>query len=117
MAAIRAAQLGFKTACVEMWRDENGMERLGGTCLNVGCIPSKALLESSELFHKSQGRIRGARIGAKKLTLDIAKMIARKQAIVDQLTAGIAQLFQANGIDWIKGKANCARQSGGGQRS
>ncbi len=104
VAAIRAAQLGFKTACVEMWRDENGMERLGGTCLNVGCIPSKALLESSELFHKAREEFAVHGIGAKKLTLDIAKMIARKQAIVDQLTAGIAQLFQANGIDWIKGK-------------
>lgn len=103
VAAIRAAQLGFSTACVDMWRDENSKARLGGTCLNVGCIPSKALLESSELFHKAREEFASHGIGAEKLSLDLARMIARKQTVVDQLTGGIAQLFQANGIDWIKG--------------
>ena len=109
VAAIRAAQLGFRTACVDMWRDENATARLGGTCLNVGCIPSKALLESSELFHKAREEFAVHGIGAKNLTLDLATMSARKQAIVDQLTGGIAQLFQANGIDWIRGKGRLRR--------
>lgn len=104
VAAIRAAQLGFKTACVEMWQDDNGKDRLGGTCLNVGCIPSKALLESTELFHKAQVEMEthGIRVG--EVSIDIDKMLARKNDIVDQLTGGIAQLFQANGIEWIKGR-------------
>ncbi|UJF25252.1 dihydrolipoyl dehydrogenase [Suttonella sp. R2A3] len=104
VAAIRAAQLGFKTACVEMWQDDAGKDRLGGTCLNVGCIPSKALLESSELFHKSQHELATHGISAENVSIDIAKMISRKNEIVDQLTGGIAQLFQANGIEWIKGR-------------
>lgn len=104
VAAIRAAQLGFKTACVEMWRDEAGKDRLGGTCLNVGCIPSKALLESTALFHKAETEFAAHGISAGKVKIDIEAMIARKNGIVDQLTSGIAQLFQANGIAWIKGK-------------
>lgn len=104
VAAIRAAQLGFKTACVEMWRDEAGKDRLGGTCLNVGCIPSKALLESTALFHKAEHEFAEHGISADKVKMDVTKMIARKDAIVEQLTGGIAQLFQANGIEWLKGK-------------
>ena len=104
VAAIRAAQLGFKTACVEMWRDDDGKPRLGGTCLNVGCIPSKALLESSALFHKLQHDIAVHGISAQDVNIDIAQMIARKNGIVNQLTDGIAQLFQANKIEWIQGK-------------
>ncbi len=104
VAAIKAAQLGFKTACVEMWRDENGKGRLGGTCLNVGCIPSKALLESTGLFHKAQSEFAIHGISATKVSIDIATMLARKNKIVDQLTSGIAQLFQANKIEWIKGR-------------
>lgn len=104
VAAIRAAQLGFKTACVEMWKDDAGKDRLGGTCLNVGCIPSKALLESSALYHKTKDELGVHGISADNVKIDISQMLARKEAIVDQLTGGIAQLFQANKIDWIKGK-------------
>lgn len=104
VAAIRAAQLGFSTACVEMWQDDGGKERLGGTCLNVGCIPSKALLESSALYHKAQSEFDIHGISASDVKIDISKMLARKNKIVDQLTSGIAQLFQANKIDWIKGR-------------
>lgn len=104
VAAIRAAQLGFKTACVEMWQDEDGTARLGGTCLNVGCIPSKALLESSELFHKAKMEMAVHGIHVGEVSMDVAKMVARKDEIVAQLTGGIAQLFQANGITWLKGR-------------
>lgn len=104
VAAIRAAQLGFKTACVEMWRDEDGKGRLGGTCLNVGCIPSKALLESSALYHKAKEEFAVHGISADGLKMDVAAMIGRKAEIVEQLTGGIAQLFQTNGIEWIQGK-------------
>ena len=104
VAAIRAAQLGFKTACVEMWKDDDGKERLGGTCLNVGCIPSKALLESSHLFHQIGHGLEAHGIAIADLKIDIAQMIARKRGIVNQLTDGIAQLFQANKIEWIKGR-------------
>lgn len=104
VAAIRAAQLGFRTACVEMWRDEAGKDRLGGTCLNVGCIPSKALLESSALYHKAKEEFAVHGISTGEVQMDVSKMIGRKAEIVEQLTGGIAQLFQANGIEWIKGK-------------
>lgn len=104
VAAIRAAQLGFKTACVEMWKDNDGKDRLGGTCLNVGCIPSKALLESSHLYHQMAHGLDAHGIAIADLNIDIAKMIARKAGIVNQLTDGIAQLFQANKIEWIKGR-------------
>ncbi|MBV7435143.1 dihydrolipoyl dehydrogenase [Cardiobacteriaceae bacterium TAE3-ERU3] len=104
VAAIRAAQLGFKVACVEMWQDDEGKDRLGGTCLNVGCIPSKALLESSELFHKAQHDLEIHGIDVSDVKIDISKMLARKNQIVEQLTGGIAQLFQANGVEWLKGR-------------
>ena len=98
VAAIRAAQLGYKTACVE------AATTLGGTCLNVGCIPSKALLETTHLYHKIQYDSAAHGIGTGTATLDIATMIARKDDIVKQLTGGIAQLFKANGIDWLQGR-------------
>lgn len=105
VAAIRAAQLGFKTACVEKWRDAQGKARLGGTCLNVGCIPSKALLESSALFHKTAHELETHGISAENVAISVEKMQARKAGIVDQLTGGIAQLFQANQVSWIQGHA------------
>lgn len=104
VAAIRCAQLGFKVACVEMRCDQEGTSRLGGTCLNVGCIPSKALLESSALFHKAKAEFKTHGIVADKIALDVEKMLARKDEIVNQLTSGVAQLFKANGIALISGK-------------
>jgi len=103
VAAIRAAQLGLKTACIEKWVDADGKTKLGGTCLNVGCIPSKALLDSSYKFHEVQAtlEVHGIKIG--KTSLDVAAMIARKDKIVNQLTSGIAGLFKANGVTSLAG--------------
>lgn len=104
VAAIRAAQLGYSVACIESWRDEANEPRLGGTCLNVGCIPSKALLESSGRFHAAQSEFAAHGIHVGELSVDIATMQARKNDIVKQLTSGIAMLFKANKVEWIQGK-------------
>ena len=102
VAAIRAAQLGLKTACVEKWIDEKGAAVLGGTCLNVGCIPSKALLESTHQFHNAQhADVHG--IMTSDVTMDVKKMVARKDSIVKNLTGGIAGLFKANGVTVLQG--------------
>ncbi len=103
VAAIRAAQLGLKTACVEKWINKQDKPALGGTCLNVGCIPSKALLESTELYHDAQNNFSDLGISFSELSLDVPKMIARKDKIVTELTGGIEMLFKANKIDWLKG--------------
>jgi dihydrolipoamide dehydrogenase len=102
-AAIRAAQLGLKVACVDDWRDTQGGPVLGGTCLNAGCIPSKALLETSELYllARDHGPTHGLRF--KELSLDLAAMMAHKDKVVFELTRGIATLFKANGVAWIPG--------------
>ncbi len=104
VAAIRAAQLGFKVACVEKWITPEGTPALGGTCLNVGCIPSKALLESSHHYSyaKESFSQHGIKVGG--VGIDVAQMINRKDEIVKQLTGGIAQLFKANKIDWLQGE-------------
>ena len=104
VAAIRCAQLGLKTACVDDWLDKAGKPALGGTCLNAGCIPSKALLESSELYDRMQHSFDGHGINIKGVTLDVAAMIGNKDAIVTGLTNGIASLFESNAIDWIPGR-------------
>ncbi|WP_027857221.1 dihydrolipoyl dehydrogenase [Marinobacterium jannaschii] len=102
VAAIRAAQLGLKTACVEKWIDEKGAPVLGGTCLNVGCIPSKALLESTHQFHKTQhADVHGIATG--EVSMDVPKMVARKDKIVKNLTGGIGGLFKANGVTTLQG--------------
>lgn len=103
VAAIRAAQLGFKTACVEKWIDDKGDSVLGGTCLNIGCIPSKALLESTHKYVEAQEGLAVHGIKAGKVSLDVSAMMARKEKIVGQLTGGIAGLFKANGVTPIKG--------------
>jgi dihydrolipoamide dehydrogenase len=96
VAAIRAAQLGLKTACVEKY------SRLGGTCLNVGCIPSKALLESSEKFDDANQHFAAHGIDG-TVKLNLANMMARKVDVVDKLTKGIEGLFKKNKVTWIKG--------------
>ncbi|MBI3779368.1 MAG: dihydrolipoyl dehydrogenase [Gammaproteobacteria bacterium] len=103
-AAIRAAQLGLKVACVDDWRDAQGGPALGGTCLNAGCIPSKALLETSELYAqvRDHGPAHGLRF--KELSLDLPAMMAHKDKVVSELTRGIATLFKANGVTWIPGR-------------
>lgn len=104
VAAIRCAQLGMKTACVDKWLGRDGQPSLGGTCLNAGCIPSKALLESSEWYDRLQQGVATHGIAVDGVTLDVATMIASKDAIVRDLTGGIASLFKANGIEWIQGR-------------
>ena len=100
--AIRAAQLGLKTACIDRSLGKDGQPSLGGTCLNWGCIPSKALLDASQKYAELQG-LETLGIEAKEVSLDLPKMIARKDAVVAQLTGGISSLFQANGVDFCPG--------------
>ena len=103
VAAIRAAQLGLKVACVEKWINKQDKPALGGTCLNVGCIPSKALLESTELYHEAKHNFDDLGINTGDVTVNVPKMIARKDKIVSELTGGIEMLFKANKIDWLIG--------------
>ena len=103
VAAIRCGQLGMKTACVEKWTSDTGKQVLGGTCLNVGCIPSKALLESSHKYEEAKHDFDVHGISLDKLEIDVPKMIGRKDTIVKNLTGGIASLFKANGVTSIQG--------------
>ncbi|ODU20511.1 MAG: dihydrolipoyl dehydrogenase [Sphingomonas sp. SCN 67-18] len=101
VAAIRAAQLGLKTACAE------GRETLGGTCLNVGCIPSKALLHASELYEEAHsGALAKFGVNISGTRLDLGQMHAEKEKAVGELTGGIAFLFKKNKVDWLKGYAS-----------
>ncbi|MDG2003084.1 MAG: dihydrolipoyl dehydrogenase [Novosphingobium sp.] len=100
VAAIRAAQLGLKTACVE------SRETLGGTCLNVGCIPSKALLHGSELFEEAHdGTLAKFGVRTGKVTIDVSTLQGEKASAVKELTGGIEFLFKKNKVDWLKGRA------------
>jgi dihydrolipoamide dehydrogenase len=103
IAAIRAAQLGLSTACIEQWKTPAGERALGGTCLNVGCIPSKALLESSEHYERAEHKLRAHGISASGLQFDLARMLARKDQIVRKMTSGIAGLFKKNKVTWLQG--------------
>src|SRR5690242_17880597 len=98
VAAIRAGQLGMKVACVE------NRATLGGTCLNVGCIPSKALLQSSEKFEETQHALAQHGIKVAGVDLDLGTMLARKDKVVSDNVKGIEFLFKKNKVDWIKGK-------------
>jgi len=108
IAAIRAAQLGLATACVEDWKAPKGDPRLGGTCLNVGCIPSKALLESSENYERVMGPFKEHGITATGVKLDLATMMERKEKIVVKMTSGIAGLFRKNKVAWLQGRGKIA---------
>ncbi len=105
VAAIRCAQLGLNTACVDQWVNARSKPALGGTCLNVGCIPSKSLLESSERFAQAQHELADHGVKVSGVKLDLAVMQARKERVVQDLTQGIEQLFKANGITWVQGRA------------
>ena len=105
VAAIRCAQLGLKTACIDAWVGADGKPALGGTCLNVGCIPSKSLLESSEQYAHARHGLAAHGIGVGDVSLDLDTMMQRKQGVVHDLTRGIAQLFRANGVTHVPGKA------------
>ncbi len=102
VAAIRAAQLGFRTACID------SRASLGGTCLNIGCIPSKALLQSSEKFAETGHVLAEHGIKVADLSLDLAAMMDRKDKVVMTLTRGVEFLFRKNKIDWLKGKGRIA---------
>ncbi|TXH03504.1 MAG: dihydrolipoyl dehydrogenase [Nevskiaceae bacterium] len=101
--AIRAGQLGFKVACIDAWLNRDNTPAFGGTCLNAGCIPSKALLESSENYHRLQHEFAAHGIGVQGVTLDLAKMQARKQTVSRSLTSGIKTLFKANNVVGLEG--------------
>lgn len=103
VAAIRCAQLGLKTACVESWHNAKGDAALGGTCLNVGCIPSKALLDSSHHFEHMRKHAKDHGISTGEVSIDIAVMQKRKDKIVQTLTQGIGALFTKNGVRWVQG--------------
>jgi len=103
VAAIRAAQLGLKTACIEKWKNDKGAGVNGGTCLNVGCIPSKALLDSSYKYHEAKEDLAVHGISSKGVEIDIPAMLDRKNKIINQLTGGIAGLFKANGVTALYG--------------
>ncbi len=101
-AAIRGAQLGFSVACIEK-RVHKGEPALGGTCLNVGCIPSKALLDSSHRYEATKHELEAHGITTGDVNIDIKKMLERKDSIVKGLTAGVAGLLKGNGVDWLQG--------------
>ncbi len=102
VAAIRAAQLGLRTACIDR------RDTLGGTCLNIGCIPSKALLQSSEKFAEARNGLAEHGIAVGEVTLDLARMMARKDRVVSTLTRGVEFLFRKNKVDWLKGTGRIA---------
>ena len=104
VAAIRAAQLGLNTACIDMNTGKDGKAALGGTCLNVGCIPSKALLDSSKHFHHLQHDYAAHGISVSDASIDIGTMISRKDSVVKKLTGGVAQLFKANKVKQFHGR-------------
>ncbi|OBX35692.1 dihydrolipoyl dehydrogenase [Halomonas elongata] len=103
VAAIRAAQLGLKTACVEKWVNKEGKTVHGGTCLNVGCIPSKALLESSHKFVEARDHFEEIGIDMEAPTPNIAKMLEFKEKVIAKNVGGISALFKANGVTAIDG--------------
>ncbi len=103
IAAIRASQLGMNVACIDEWENLDGKNAFGGTCLNAGCIPSKALLESSELYHRAGHEFSKHGINISDVRIDVAAMQKRKATIVRQLTGGIAGLFKANKIAGLAG--------------
>ncbi len=106
IAAIRAAQLGFNTACIDEWKNEKGGPAPGGTCTNVGCIPSKALLQSSEHFEQAGHHFADHGIGLKDLTIDIAKMLGRKDTVVKQNNDGILYLLKKNKVTFFHGRGS-----------
>ena len=101
IAAIRAAQLGFNVACIDEWKNAKGGPALGGTCTNVGCIPSKALLQSSEHFEHAGKHFADHGIEVKGLGLDVAKMLGRKDQVVKQNNDGIQFLFKKNKVSSV----------------
>ncbi|WP_092483322.1 dihydrolipoyl dehydrogenase [Candidatus Ichthyocystis hellenicum] len=106
VAAIRASQRGFKTACVDCWVDQSGAPCYGGTCLNVGCIPSKALLQSSEFYAQAKYDFSDHGVVLGSVQLDLDKMLQRKQKIISDNNRGISHLFKKNSVTTIFGRAS-----------
>ncbi|MCV2366762.1 dihydrolipoyl dehydrogenase [Roseateles oligotrophus] len=106
IAAIRAAQLGFNVACVDEWKNEKGGPAPGGTCTNVGCIPSKALLQSSEHFDHANHHFAEHGISADNVKMDVSKMLARKDMVVKQNNDGILYLFKKNKVTFFHGRGS-----------
>ena len=103
-AAIKAAQLGMNVACIDMYINKHSKPALGGTCANVGCIPSKALLDSTWKYHEAKEDFAIHGIEAKSVKMNVGEMIARKDNIVKKQTDGVAMLFQVNGVTWLQGR-------------
>ena len=114
IAAIRAAQLGFNVACIDEWKNAAGGAAPGGTCTNVGCIPSKALLQSSEHFEHANLHFADHGISTGKVEMDVAKMIARKDAVVKQNNDGILYLFKKNKVTFFHGRGSFVKAVEGG---
>lgn len=106
IAAIRAAQLGFNTACIDEWKNAAGGPAPGGTCTNVGCIPSKALLQSSEHFEHANHHFADHGISTGKVSMDVAKMVGRKDTVVKQNNDGILYLFKKNKVSFFHGRGS-----------
>ena len=114
IAAIRAAQLGMNVACIDEWKNDQGGPALGGTCTNVGCIPSKALLQSSEHFEHANKHFADHGISTGKVTMDVAKMVGRKDTVVKQNNDGILYLFKKNKVSFFHGRGSFAKAVDGG---
>ncbi len=114
IAAIRASQLGFQVACIDDWKNADGGPAPGGTCTNVGCIPSKALLQSSEHFDHANHHFADHGISAKDVKMDVAKMLGRKDTVVKQNNDGILYLFKKNKITFFHGRGTFAKSVDGG---
>ena len=114
IAAIRAAQLGFKVACIDEWKNAAGGPAPGGTCTNVGCIPSKALLQSSEHFEHANHHFADHGISTGKVTMDVAKMVARKDGVVKQNNDGILYLLKKNKVTFFHGRGSFLAAADGG---
>ena len=114
IAAIRAAQLGFNVACIDEWKNDKGGPAPGGTCTNVGCIPSKALLQSSEHFEHANKHFAEHGITATGVKMDVAKMIARKDTVVKQNNDGILYLFKKNKVSFFHGRGSFSKAVEGG---
>ena len=113
IAAIRAAQLGFKVACIDEWKNAKGGPAPGGTCTNVGCIPSKALLQSSEHFDQALHHFADHGISATGVSMDVTQMLARKDAVVAQNNDGILYLFKKNKVTFVHGRGALAASNNG----
>ena len=114
IAAIRAAQLGFSTACIDEWKNDKGGPAPGGTCTNVGCIPSKALLQSSENFEHAGHSFADHGIELQNLSIDVPKMLGRKDTVVKQNNDGILYLFKKNKVSFLHGRGSFVRAVEGG---